>query len=202
MDWEKMYETGEFAYWDFVAPSSELVATIAVLGLPQPGEVALDIGCGAGREAIFLAQCGYRTIGVDMTAKALEIARERAREEGVPVDFRQGNALDLPIEDESVDFVNDRGCFHLIPEADRSRYASEVLRVMKPGARFLLRGCRDANAVPKAVEERDVHFEPITEDVVQRFFPTEYFVHGPVLPLQLIGNQKALPGNLVVLRKK
>src|SRR4051794_26827266 len=105
MDWEKMYETGEFAHWDFVAPSSELVATIAVLGLPQPGEVALDIGCGAGREAIFLAQCGYRTIGVDMTVKALEIARERAREEGVPVDFRQGNALDLPIEDESVDFV-------------------------------------------------------------------------------------------------
>ncbi|MGM0867411.1 MAG: class I SAM-dependent methyltransferase [Bacillota bacterium] len=74
--------------------------------------VGLDVGCGAGQEAVFLAQHGLNMIGVDLSAEALRIAAEQAKEAGVQVDWLHGNVLDLPVEEQSVDFVNDRGCFH------------------------------------------------------------------------------------------
>ncbi|MCI0541438.1 MAG: methyltransferase domain-containing protein [Verrucomicrobiales bacterium] len=75
--WDKTYESGDYLnHWDYSCASQELVAAVA-LQAPKPGGTALDIGCGAGREAIFLAKCGLRVIAVDISAKALEIARQR-----------------------------------------------------------------------------------------------------------------------------
>ena len=78
--WDETYESGDYLnHWDYSFPSHELVAAVA-LRPPTSGEMALDLGCGAGREAIFLATYGFRVIAVDISAKALEIARNRARD--------------------------------------------------------------------------------------------------------------------------
>lgn len=62
--WDSIYETGAYKkQWDYKYPSQELVAIVAALGVPEAG-VALDIGCGAGRDGIFLAQCGYGVVAV------------------------------------------------------------------------------------------------------------------------------------------
>jgi ubiquinone/menaquinone biosynthesis C-methylase UbiE len=207
MDWEKAFKTDIHTYWDTGRPTPELVAVMAFKGLPEPGQTALDIGCGTGRETVFLAKLGYRAIGVDMTKTALEKARRRAEQAGVDVDFREGNVLEMPVADASVDFANDCGCFHVIPEQDREKYAAELYRVLKPGGVFLLRGIKKLDermvAFVEQVTGEPSPFVPVDEEVIERYFSKEKFELGPVLPIMMGANDKtALPGSLVVLRKR
>ncbi|MGP4078501.1 class I SAM-dependent methyltransferase [Pseudalkalibacillus sp. R45] len=193
-DWDNEYISGGFQYkWDIPYPSQELVAFVATINFPVE-TVALDIGCGAGREAVFLAQQGLNTIGVDLSAEALKIAAERAKEAGVQVDWRQGNVLNLPVEDHSVDFVNDRGTFHVIVEEERDKFAREIARILKPDGMMLLRGCRD----PK---EGGNHVA-VTEQSIDQYF-SKYLNRGKVLPIQIVDfSQEGMKGNIVILKKR
>jgi ubiquinone/menaquinone biosynthesis C-methylase UbiE len=192
-NWDAAYRSGEYlAHWDYRVPSQELVATLAALNLPL-GSVALDIGCGAGREAIFLAQKGFQVYGVDFSQAALRIAKRRAIKAGVSVNWRWADATNLPVPDQSVDFVNDRGCFHVIGENRRLKVARELWRVMKPGARMLLRGsCRRGRE----------GFVPVTKKTVARVFKSPYFSRGPIVPIRLVADSGTLAANLVVLTRK
>jgi ubiquinone/menaquinone biosynthesis C-methylase UbiE len=194
-NWDEHYISGNFTNWDLLYPSQELVAFIATMTFPRK-KVALDVGCGAGREAIFLAQQGWDVIGVDLSTEALRIAAERAKDVGVEVDWRQGDILNLPVKNKFIDFVNDRGCFHSIVEENRDQYVKEIARTLKPGGMMLLRGCRD--------EEEEGHFVLVTETSVDRYF-SQYFDRGPVLPLQMVTGRgyshEGMKGNLVVLKK-
>jgi ubiquinone/menaquinone biosynthesis C-methylase UbiE len=191
--WDLSYRSGFYLKaWDYRVPTQELVATIASLGLPR-GATALDIGCGAGNEAVFMASCGLRTTGVDLSPTALSIAADRAQRAGVSVQWRTGSALALPVPDASVDFANDRGCFHHVAEPDRPAYAREVARVLRPGGRLLLRGCRRADMTM---------FVTVTEEVVDRFFAPPHFSRGPVLPITLASDSGSLDSNLVLLSRR
>lgn len=143
--WENAYESEEHKHWEFSYPSPELVA-LAAAGVPRRNARVLDVGCGGGTDAIFMAQCGFRVTGVDISAAALRIAEKRAEEALVEVDWRRGNVLELPIDDESIDFVTDRGLFHLIEDHDRPKYASELFRVLKNRGRALIRGASKESA--------------------------------------------------------
>lgn len=194
--WDEVYINGSFRdMWDLPYPSQELVAFVAAINFPKK-TVGLDVGCGAGREAVFLAQQGLNMIGVDLSAEALRIAAERAKEAGVQVDWRHGTVLNLPVEDQSVDFVNDRGCFHSIVEEDRDQFAREIARILKPGGMMLLRGCRE--------EKEEGHFVPVTEQTIERHFG-KYFDRGEVLPIQMVTGSgfspEGMKGNIVVLKK-
>lgn len=190
--WDQDYRSGEYiAHWDYKYPSQELVATIATLALPR-GSVALDVGCGAGREAIFLAKCGYRVHGVDFSKEALKIARKRASEQKVSVHWHKCDVTKLAIASRSVDFVNDRGCFHVIPDGRRQEFATELARVMKSGGHCLLRG---------SSRRGPYNFVPVNRSAVDRFFGRSLFSRGPVLPIALVSNGGTLSSNLVVLTR-
>jgi ubiquinone/menaquinone biosynthesis C-methylase UbiE len=192
--WEQAYLTGDYQqHWEYEVPSQELVAIVAAQ-VPAGRGTVLDVGCGAGREAVFLAQCGYDVIGIDISPKAIEIARQRAWDAGVEADFRVGSFFELPVEEQSIDFVNDRGALHLVREEQRPEFADEIFRVLKPGGRMLLRG-----ASPKETEEQ---FTPITEESVDRHFPASRFGRGPLLPITLQSDNGSLDARLVVLTKR
>src|SRR5262249_42149686 len=152
----------------------------------------LDVGCGAGTEAVFLARCGFRSIGVDVSPAALDIAARRAADEQVAVDWREGDALALPVANGAIDFINDRGGFHHLRDADRRAYAAEAARVLRSGGVLLVRGCREAD---------DKLFEPVTEDAIRRFFRPPMFATERVLPITLISDAGSLKANLAVLRR-
>jgi ubiquinone/menaquinone biosynthesis C-methylase UbiE len=77
-----------------------------------------------------------RAIGVDMTDRMVERSRAAAGMLGLAhVEVRRGDALDLPVEPGSADFVLSNGVLNLAP--DKGRAYSEVLRVLKPGGQFL-----------------------------------------------------------------
>jgi ubiquinone/menaquinone biosynthesis C-methylase UbiE len=104
-----------------------------------PGATVVDIGCGAGMDLMLAASAVGVTgqaIGIDMTEAMAERARAAARAMGFAhVEVRAGDALDLPVNSESVDFVITNGVLNLAP--DKRQAFGEVFRVLKPDGQFL-----------------------------------------------------------------
>ena len=108
------------------------------LGALWPGEVVLDLGCGAGMDSLLAARLvgpTGRVIGVDMTGPMVEKARANALAAGVEnAEFRHGEADHLPVDDRTVDVVISNGVFNLCP--DKPGVLAEVFRVLRPGGRL------------------------------------------------------------------
>jgi SAM-dependent methyltransferase len=103
-----------------------------------PGR-ALDIGCGTGAHAVYLARLGWEVTGVDFSATAIRGARSRAVDTR-GVNFVEGDVtrlIDCGV-DGPFDLLLDVGCYHGIPGARRPAYVREMARVMRPGAHLLL----------------------------------------------------------------
>ncbi|WLR56886.1 class I SAM-dependent methyltransferase [Mesobacillus subterraneus] len=98
----------------------------------------LELGCGPGRNAIYLARNDFNVDAVDQSTEGLEWARERAKEQNVQVDFIQSNIFDFAIAEGTYDLVYDSGCFHHIPPHRRMSYIELVKRALKPGGFFAL----------------------------------------------------------------
>jgi arsenite methyltransferase len=103
------------------------------------GTVVVDIGCGAGMDLLIAARsigphgCA---IGIDMTETMTEKALSSANASGLEnVELRLGDAMSLPVSNQSVDVVISNGVLNLVP--DKSIAYGEVLRVLRPGGRFL-----------------------------------------------------------------
>ncbi len=109
----------------------------AELAAPREDMHVLDVGCGVGGPARYLAATyGCRVTGIDLTEEFVEVAKmltARCRLDHF-VDFQQGNALDLPFEDTSFDMV---WCQNITMNIeDKAGFYREVARVLKPGGRF------------------------------------------------------------------
>lgn len=140
LNWDEIYRNTPLAdlHWNPGEPDELLQEAVASGWLG--GETALDLGCGQGTDALYLASRGYRVTGLDLSAVACDIARRQAEERGLQgVSFLVGNALATPFADGSFDVVSDRGCFHHIALRDRDAYAREVARVLRPGGAYLYR---------------------------------------------------------------
>lgn len=97
----------------------------------QPGQDVLDVACGTGNATIPAARQGARVIGLDVTPELLDVARERAADAMVEVDWVEGDAMELPFEADSFDRV--LSTFGHMFAPDHARTATELLRVARPG---------------------------------------------------------------------
>ncbi len=110
--------------------SAERLAEAADL---TAGSTVLDVATGSGNAAIAAARHGTHVIGVDYVPALLEDARDRATAEGLDVEFRLGDAEDLPIEDNSVDAV--LSVYGTMFAPNHEQTAAEIIRVARrPGA--------------------------------------------------------------------
>jgi ubiquinone/menaquinone biosynthesis C-methylase UbiE len=119
------------------------------------GSSVLEVAPGPGYFAIELAKLGdYRVAGLDISKTFVEIANRNAKEANVEVDFRQGNASDMPFEENSVDFILCRAAFKNF--ADPLGALQEMYRVLKPGGQSLiidLRKDAPSSGIAQAVDE-------------------------------------------------
>jgi SAM-dependent methyltransferase len=129
--------------WDTKAPKENVIAWQEA-GLIH-GDV-LDIGCGLGDNAIYLAQHGHPVTALDISPTALITAERRALAAGVDVRFATTDATRLDGYTEAFDTVVDSGCYHCLDDAGRADYAVAVHRATRPGATLLLGAFSDANA--------------------------------------------------------
>jgi SAM-dependent methyltransferase len=123
--------------WDTGRTPPEVVTLIE--GRRSRGR-ALDLGCGTGTNALYLAQHGYDVVGVDFSAKAIEQARAKARQAEVKVDFQIGDVTRLDFLRDPFDVVIDVGCFHGLGDEGKSRYAQHIARLCHTGSTLLMYG--------------------------------------------------------------
>ncbi len=116
--WEDAYKTTP--PWDVGRPQPAFVELVKA-GELNSGNV-LDVGCGTGENALYLAEKGFAVIGVDLTNRAIAAARAKAAERKLKVDFRKGNALSLDFKEGVFDNVIDSGLFHTFPPTTTGQF--------------------------------------------------------------------------------
>jgi SAM-dependent methyltransferase len=121
--------------WE-IGPREELVTLVESERIPAGR--AIDLGCGTGSNAVFLAQHGFQVTGVDFAKSAIEKAQTRAETAGVEVRFVVDDLTDLRHVAGPFDFLLDYGVLDDLRPRDRDRYVESVLPLTRPGSRFLL----------------------------------------------------------------
>lgn len=134
--WERAYEGSP--PWDIDAPQPEIIRIV------ENDEVkkthVLDIGCGLGDNAIFLANKGFYVTCLDIAHLAIRKGRAKAAKQKVRVDFRVGDALKLDeyFAEGSFDSVIDSGLFHSLDDEERDRFVAQIRRVLVKGGKYFM----------------------------------------------------------------
>jgi SAM-dependent methyltransferase len=98
----------------------------------------LDVGCGTGENALYVAGFGNEVWGIDGAPLAIEKAQRRADARGIAATFVVGDALALTDLGRTFDTAIDSGLFHVFPDDDRERYVRGLAAVVNPGGRFFM----------------------------------------------------------------
>jgi SAM-dependent methyltransferase len=101
--WERRYAEGSYASRTYASPF--LSEWLPAVGPVEPGDRALDLGCGTGRNALHVAEAGYRVDAVDISATALSLAADAARSRGLEVNWIQADLDVQPLEPAAYSFI-------------------------------------------------------------------------------------------------
>lgn len=203
-DWDARYRSGR--QWS-VEPNRFLVEQLT--DWPLPIGRAIDLGCGEGRNALWLADQGWEVVGVDISSVAIERGRELAASQSLDVDLRVGDvlAVDEQLADECGDGWDLVLLAYLHLPADGRRRLLELARwALAPGGTFLLighdlRNLRDGWGGPSdpavlwSPKEVAAEFSPSSfaieaAGVVERPVETE---HGPRVALDTLVRLRSTP---------
>ena len=148
--------------WDIGRPQP------ALLELADDGALAgrvLDVGCGTGEHALMAAARGFDAIGIDAVHKAIDLAKQKARQRGLMARFLVWDALKLSDLSEHFDTVLDSGLFHVFDDEDRARFVAALTAATRIGGRYhmLCFSDRQPGALgPRRVSEAEIRaaFQP------------------------------------------
>jgi SAM-dependent methyltransferase len=133
-DWDSSY-TGPPPPWDIGRPQPAFLRLADADALTG---ALLDAGCGTGEHTILAAHRGADALGIDVSPRAIEIARRKAAERGVETIFKVLDALRLDTLGESFDTILDSGLFHVFDDAARAAYVTAIHAVLRPGGHLHL----------------------------------------------------------------
>lgn len=144
--------------WDTGVAPPILEALVADDSI-DPGR-AIDIGCGTGTNALFLARHGWQVVGVDFAAPAIRAARRKQKAAAVDVAqrvvFRTGDAATLDGIDGPFDLAFDQGCLHSLSAEQRVGYAARLQQLVSPGGQYLLWAFKPEGGPPPGIAEADL----------------------------------------------
>ena len=121
------------APWDIGRHQKEYIQ------LEQAGEIVgsvLDIGCGTGENALYLAAQGHEVWGIDFTPAAIQKAQEKAVQRHLTATFLVLNVLELHTLGKTFDTVIDSGLFHVLSDEERPLFVSNLATVVDRGERI------------------------------------------------------------------
>jgi cyclopropane fatty-acyl-phospholipid synthase-like methyltransferase len=174
------------APWDIGRPQPEIV------GLEESGAFGprvLDVGCGTGETALFLASRGHTVVGIDAVPLAIESARGKADERDLEVRFVAGDVLDtLPwLEGRPFDSVVDVGFFHALSDEEREVFVGELVDALVPGGVYAMLCFSDRVPGawgPRRVSEGDIRTAFADERLrVREVRPAELHSARPEMPV-------------------
>jgi SAM-dependent methyltransferase len=129
LPWDASYHDGP-APWDVGRPQPAVVRAASEGGFAG---AVLDAGCGTGENALHIASLGSPVLGVDVAETALAIARAKAAERGVEIEFAAADALRLECLGRRFETVLDCGLFHTFDAGERPGYVASLASVTEPG---------------------------------------------------------------------
>jgi SAM-dependent methyltransferase len=136
--WEARYVSGDTP-WDTGHPDRNFVETIESLNMHNL--TALDVGCGTGSEAVWLAKRGFLVTGTDLSPTAIERAKARAAEHEVHVNWLVGS---FPTGPARFDLIYDCGCFHTGDDAQRRSFCNSAADLLvENGLWVVVAGSKD-----------------------------------------------------------
>lgn len=168
--WDERYKSGPDALpWDDGIPSPELVECFS--GLPEAPESVLEIGCGTGTNAIWLAQKGAAVVATDISPTAIDAAKKKCAAAGVKVDLKVSDIVEAaPVPPGSVDFVFDRGVFHVMEPQNREVFIDRVAASLTEGGYWLcLAGSCDEIRGPEEMGPPQLKASELIEPVEGKF---------------------------------
>lgn len=178
VDWESFYAEGKRT-----PPFLNNVPDENLVGYVEQGRLksgnAVDLGCGIGRNAIYLAKAGFRVDAIDLSRTAISRGRLSAEESRVHVNFIVGSVFDVPLGENHYDVAYDAGLFHHLPPHRRPHYLDLVRQALEPDGFFGMT-CFDTTG-GQPVEDREIYecgrmppgigyTEDRLRDILQRFF--------------------------------
>lgn len=194
--WDDRYAAGDLP-WDTGEPDEHLVQFVRAAGIGRGR--ALEVGCGTGTNALWLAEQGFDVLGLDVSPIA--ITKARARLGGAVTSFRFSvlDFLSGELPSGPFQLVFDRGCFHVFDEAEeRARFAQRVAQVLAPAGVWLsLIGSTEGAARevgPPRRSARDViaAVEPALE--LRELRAVAFRTQGPSAPAWLcVARRRELP---------
>jgi 2-polyprenyl-3-methyl-5-hydroxy-6-metoxy-1,4-benzoquinol methylase len=101
---------------------------------------AIDLGCGTGRNALFLAQHGFQVTGIDFASSAISKAGGKAHAAGLEAEFKVDDLTNIQSVTGTFDFLVDAGVLDVLHPKSRDLYVENVLSLTHPGSRFYLSG--------------------------------------------------------------
>jgi cyclopropane fatty-acyl-phospholipid synthase-like methyltransferase len=137
IEWDERYKEGGSALpWDTGSPAPELTAYFS--RVKEAPKNVLELGCGTGTNAIWLVQQGCNVVATDISPTAIEWAQNKAKSAGVSVDFRVSDiCVENPVESNSVEFIFDRGVFHVMAPDKREHFVQVVHNSLCDGGIWL-----------------------------------------------------------------
>lgn len=197
--WDDVYASDGPAPWDVGGPQPAFVE------LAESGDLTgrvLDAGCGTGTHACWAAERGHPSVGVDVSEKGIELAREKADQWSAKADgrdldatFRVANALDLPDDLGPFDTVLDSGLFHAFESDQRETYADELVDVVAAGGRVFVLGFREG-------APEDWGPNPFTPDDVREAFSGDGWAVRETRDVEFVTRERAVPGLLAVVEQR
>ena len=184
-EWNERYAANETP-WDSGTPSSELQRLLTQFKIAPCR--TLEIGCGTGTNAVYLAQQGFDVSGADLAPLAIEQAKKKATHAGVAFDCRVvdlTNPADDFLQQPPFDFVFDRGVYHVIRRHALDGLLHTLERVTRPGSLYIaLTGnandptdaeegpprvaadelCSELGGLFRLVQLREFHFDEVVID--------------------------------------
>lgn len=125
--------------WDTGITPPEIVGMLDSGRLRPPGR-ALDLGCGTGTNAIYLAWRGFEVTAIDVSIRAIALARRKARSMRSAIQFVRGDVTRMSnwVRAGTIDFAYDIGCFHSLNADARRRYVEALRAATRPRAIYML----------------------------------------------------------------
>jgi SAM-dependent methyltransferase len=144
ISWEDHYKNAtDRLPWDIGTPAPELQNAFKELKLQ--GKPVLEIGCGTGTNAIWMAQQNCKVVATDISPTAIEQAKAKTNEAKADVEYVLADICESPaVKNGAVDFVFDRGVYHVMSPEKRSVFAKRVADSLSSGGYWLcLAGSKD-----------------------------------------------------------